>query len=112
MVKDVLEVVANLAAILTGIIAVLAYFHFIWGERTRRLALEHHLRQEALNSQDEGRRTAIHLMAYLSMTEAEVLRAGFQSKLVCSEPGVDDQGRANRLYFRYNSADVQRHPPF
>lgn len=112
MVKDVLELVANLAAILTGVIAALAYFHFIWGERTRRIELERHLRQEALSSQDEGRRTVIHLMAYLSMTEAEVLRAGFQSKLVCSEPGVDDQGRANRLYFRYDGADIRRPPPF
>lgn len=112
MMKDWLEIVANIAAILTAAIAVLAYFHFIWGERARRRALEDHLREEALLSQDEGRRTIIHLMAYLSMTEAEVLRAGFQSTLVRSEPGIDDQGRANRLYFRYVGEDLSRRRPF
>jgi len=112
MLKGSIEIMANLAATLTGGIAALAYFHFIWGERRRRVALERHLKSEALNSQDEGRRTTIHLMAYLSMTEAEVLRAGFQSKLVCSEPGVDDQGRANRLYFRYDGPGVRLTRPF
>ena len=110
--KDILEIVASLSAILTAAIAVLAYFHFVWGERTRRRALERHLREEAMLARDEGRRTIMHLMAHLSMTEAEVLHAGFQSKLVRAESGVDDQGRANRLYFRYDGADISRSRPF
>lgn len=106
--KDLLELIANLSAILTAAIAGLAYFHFVWGERARRRALERHLKEEAIRDRDEGRRTIVHLMAHLSMTEAEVLHAGFQSKLVRAEPGVDGQGRANRLYFRYDGDDLPR----
>lgn len=45
-------------------------------------------------------------MANLAMTEAEVLHAGFQSKKITVVPGVDDQGRAVRLYFKYCGKDL------
>jgi hypothetical protein len=106
MFGDVLEIFANLAAVLTGGVAVVAYGRFVFAQRQRRRALEDHLREEKLMGVDEGRRTMMHLMAYLSMTETEVLQAGFSSKHVTAVRGIDEQGRASRLYFEYCGSDI------
>jgi hypothetical protein len=95
-----LEIAANWAAILTAVVATVAYARFVFGQLRRQWALEKHLRDERAEGEDQGRRTVVHLMANLGMTEAEVLRAGFDSKKVRAVPGVDDQGRAIRLYFQ------------
>ena len=104
--QGVLEIVANLAAILTAGVAVWAYGQFRWSQRARRLALEAHLKSEKLMSRDAGKRTVPHLMAYLGMTEAEVLHAAFASEKVMCSPGMDEQGRANRLYFEYDDDEL------
>ena len=101
----ILETIANISAILTAAVASLAYTRFLWGQRRRRRALEAHLREEAINDNDEGKRSVLHLMAHLAMTEAEVLQAGYQSKTVRAVPGRDDQGRAARIYFQYVQSD-------
>lgn len=106
MYESTLGVAADWAAILTAIVAVWAYGRFLWFQRRRRKALETYLRDEKLMAVDEARRTIMHLMANLSMTEPEVLQAGFQSELVTAKPGVDEEGRAVRLYFEYTGADV------
>jgi hypothetical protein len=97
---------ADVAAILIAIVAVWAYGRFLWSQRRRRTALEHYLREEKLMGVDEGRRTIMHLMANLSMTEADVLQAGSQSDLVMTAPGVDEEGRAVRLYFEHAGSDL------
>ena len=102
---DVLTVVANLAAILTAIVATIAYGKFLLAQRRRRRALEDYLREDKCMG-DLQRHTVMHLMAHLSMTEAEVLQAGFQSTKVRAVPGTDDQGRADRIYFEYCGADL------
>lgn len=101
-----LETAANWAAILTALVASIAYLGFVCSQRRRRDALERHLREEKQGGQDRGRRTVMHLMANLAMTEAEVLQAGFQSKKITVVAGVDDQGRAVRLYFEYCGKDL------
>ena len=101
-----LEIAANWAAILTALVATVAYLRFVGAQWQRRYALEAYLREEKRSRHDDGRRTVIHLMANLAMTEAEVLHAGFQSNRVSAVPGVDDQGRAVRLYFEYCGGDV------
>ena len=103
---DMLEITANWAAILTAVVATLAYVHFVGQQWRRRLALEAYLREEKQNAHGSGRRTVMHLMANLAMTEAEVLQAGFQSGKIEVVPGIDDQGRAVRLYFQYSGEDV------
>ena len=103
---NILEIAANWAAIITAGVATVAYFRFIGAQRVRRRALETHLRGEKLSGHDNGRRTLMHLMANLAMTEAEVLHAGFRSKKIEVIPGIDDQGRAVRLYFEYSGDDV------
>lgn len=106
MYKDILGVIADWAAILTAVVATLAYGRFWLAQCARKKALEDYLREEKLGANDEGRRTVMHLMASLSMTEAEVLHAGFQSKRVKAVPGTDDRGRAVLLYFTYIGSDV------
>ncbi len=101
-----LEIAANWAAILTALVATIAYGRFVCAQWTRRLVLEEHLREAKLAGQDLGRRTVMHLMANLAMTEAEVLQAGFQSKKITAASGADEQGRAVRLYFEYCGKDV------
>ena len=101
-----LDLAANLAAILTAIVAVLAYFQFAGAQWRRRRAMETYLREEKLADADRGRRTVLHLMANLSMTEAEVLHAGFQSSKIAAHPGNDEEGRAARIYFEYVGSDV------
>lgn len=104
--ESMLEIAANWAAVLTAVIATVVYVHFIGARWMRRRALENHLREEKLLSNDEGRRTVVHLMANLAMTEAEVLHAGFQSRKIKAIPGVDEQGRAVRIYFEYDGKDL------
>lgn len=104
--EGTLEIVANWAAILTALVATVAYWRFVCAQWSRRVALERHLREEKLAGQDLGKRTVMHLMANLAMTEAEVLHAGFQSKKITVASGVDEQGRAVRLYFEYCGKDL------
>lgn len=106
MYNNLLGIAANWASILTAIVATIAYGHYRLAQRARRLVLEAYLRSERQESRDEGRRTVMHLMANLAMTEAEVLQAGFQSSRVKAVPGIDDRGRAVLLYFEYDGADV------
>lgn len=101
-----LEIAANWAAILTALVAIIAYCRFFCAEWARRAALERHLKEEKLASQDQGQRTVMHLMANLAMTEAEVLHAGFQSKKITVASGTDEHGRTVRLYFEYCGKDV------
>lgn len=104
--ESALETVANWAAILTALVATIAYWRFVCTQWARRAALERHLREEKLASQDLGRRTVMHLMANLAMTEAEGLHDGFQSKMISVASGVDEQGRAVRLYFEFCGMDL------
>ena len=106
MYESLLGITADWAAILTAAVATLAYGRFVLAQHKRKKALERYLREEKLMGVDEARRTILHLMANLSMTEAEVLQAGFQSDLVYAVPGIDEQGRAVRLYFEYIGGDV------
>lgn len=103
---DSLTIVANWATILTAAIATAAYGRFVWGQRRRRKLLEAYLRDEKLSRRDEGRRSVIHLMANLAMTEAEILAAAFQSKIVATVPGIDENGKASRLLFEYDGHDM------
>lgn len=106
MYRDLLEILSDWAAILTAIVATVAYGRYWLAQHARRKALESYLKEEKLGAGDEGRRSVMHLMANLAMTEAEVLHAGFRSDRVKAVPGVDERGRAVLLYFEYDGADL------
>jgi hypothetical protein len=101
-----LEIIANWAAILTAALAVYAYGKFRCDRLTRMKKLERYLKDEKLMDIDEGKRTILHLIAQLAMTEAEILAAAFDSKIVRSSVGIDDKGRADTLFFEYDGTDI------
>ncbi|MGV7121529.1 hypothetical protein [Sphingopyxis sp. 550A] len=110
--KDVLDIIASWAAILTAAVASFGYGRFLLAQCARRKKLEDYLREEKLSSYDMGQRTVMHLMSNLSMTETEVLQAGFQSKKISSSPGQDERGRADRIFFEYSGNDISNSKKF
>jgi hypothetical protein len=103
--SDALEVLANIAAVVTASVALFAYLTYRFQQRSRRIRLEQHLQEEKERGWDQGQRTVTHLMAHLGMTEAEVLHAAFQSRMVRRATVIDDQGRADAMLFEYDSDD-------
>lgn len=110
--QNYLELAANWAAIFTALIAAFAYGKYIIDRRIKKSKLEQHLRHEKLMNHDEGKRTILHLMANLSMTEAEILSAAFTSQKVSSAVSTDDRGRASMLLFEYVGNDIDVKTPF
>ena len=103
---DILEVLASLSAIATAIIAAIAYGRYTWerGRKVRRL--EQYLRNEKEQDLDMGRRSILHLMAHLRMSESDLLDAAFRSKSVACVTPVNWQGRADALMFEYVGVDT------
>src|SRR4051794_16208046 len=93
----VLEVLANVAAVVTAGVAVFAYVNYRLEQRDKRIRLERHLKEEKEQGCDQGQRSITHLMAQLGMTEAEVLHAAFKSDLIRRRTVVDAEGYAGAL---------------
>lgn len=96
-----LGIAANWASITTAIVAVVAYGHFRHDRWSKMTALEKYLKTEKATRSDNGQRSVTHLMARLSMTEADVLGAAFRSKRIDSVLSPDEKGRANAILFQY-----------
>jgi hypothetical protein len=107
-----LEVLGNGSAVLTAIVAVLAYGQYQWRKYRQRQELEKYLRSQLAEPKnarahitgrlDSGARTITHLVAHLGMTEADILEAAFVSKRIARLTGVDaETGRAADLLLRY-----------
>lgn len=101
-----LGITASWAAILTAVVATVAYGRFLWAQNSQRWIVERHLRSEKQAALDSGQRTVLHLMARLSLTEAEVLSAAFRSNKISPVVGVNDEGRADTLLFEYSGEDL------
>ena len=99
-----IEVVANLASIVTGVIAVWAWLRFKSDDKSRLRKLEEYLKGEK-GAGDTGRRTALHLIGNLGMTEAQIFEAARSSKNIRMVVGQDDDGIANRIFFEYTTGD-------
>ncbi len=99
---DKLSVLSDWAAILTAAIALFAYGKYLCHQRSQTKALEDYLKAEKDHTGNKGQRTITHLMARLSMTEAEVVGASFRSKKIRSFIGTDDKGRADVLLFQHD----------
>lgn len=100
---------ANVAAIATAIVAVSVWLSFRGQRSKRRRALEGYLKEVKSAADGYDRRTVLHLMANLRMTEAHIFEAAFESNHVVTSPGQDHTGIANRIYFEYSSDDVGAH---
>jgi hypothetical protein len=99
---------ANLAAILTAVIAVFGYGKYQWDACTRRKKLETYLKCEKEKGNNQGQRSALHLMARLGLTEAEILHASFSSKHIARKVAKDPEtNRADALLFEYEDKKAQ-----
>jgi hypothetical protein len=106
-VESLLVVGADIAEIVTGIIAAIVGGRYLWLVRRRRLILETYLRRErrkdeASQRKGGGVRSVLHLMGYASMTEQEVLDAAFASRHIRSFTHDDPAtGRSDALLFQF-----------
>lgn len=78
--NDWLGLVANIAAILTALVAVVASAWFVMGRGPKRRRLEAYLKAERDNGQGKGQRSILHLIARVGLTEPEILQASFRSR--------------------------------
>ncbi|MDW9451712.1 hypothetical protein GOA58_29455 [Sinorhizobium meliloti] len=101
-----LGVFGNLAAILTGLVAVTAYGHFLWERRQKRLRLEDHLRDEA-GLAYSSQRTLLDLIAAPGMSEAEIIEAAARSKVIRRGVSADDGGQPIRIVLEYDTGDAE-----
>jgi hypothetical protein len=102
--KEYLETGANIASILTAIVAAFFFCQFQLRARDRRIKLEQYLKQDKANARPNftGKRTVIHLMGKLKLTEDEVFHACFQSDHIACKTAVDpDTHRATEILFEY-----------
>ena len=97
-----LEIAAHWAAILTGLIALVAGCKYGLERRAKRRKLECYLKNIKDQGTDKGQRTLLHLTARLAMTENDILQAAFSSKYIQSRVGTDPETkRANTLFLEY-----------
>src|SRR5262249_28234471 len=92
---------ANIASILTAVIAAGASIVYWASKRSRRIRLENYLKEKKEKSPDEPF-SVTRLMADLGMTEAEIFAASFTSRHIAR--GVrkdDDTGFAAEVLFQY-----------
>lgn len=104
-----IEISANVAQIATAVLAATAYGKFLCDRRKRRVALTNYLRDEKRNNSAIRQKSLLHLMAQLSMTEAEVLTAGFEAASageVTTRLKNDETGYAQKILFEYHGSEI------
>jgi hypothetical protein len=97
-----LDTIADLASILTAVVAAGAALWYWLCNWTKRKRLEEYLRQESLNNPSKHTHTVLHLMAQLGLTESEVFSASFASRHIVRRVRKDDDtGLAAHILFEY-----------
>ncbi len=95
-------ILANIAAVLTAVIAAVGYSAYRWDQFTKRKKLEKYLKDEKSDGKDRGQRSLLHLMANVGMTEAELIQASFRSDHIERKIAPDDKtGRADSLLLEW-----------
>jgi predicted LPLAT superfamily acyltransferase len=99
-----LALIANISAIATGLVAVVGYCWFLAERSRKRKVLEEYLRRASQNSKPgkRGQHSALHLIARLKLSEAEILQASFKSpRIKCRVAADPETGCADVLLFEY-----------
>lgn len=102
-----LDDVANIFAIATGLVAVAWFGVTVWDQRVKRLKLEKYLRDRRLVKKTY-QHSRLHLMAYVGLTEAEILHACLDNPLIKRIPIEDEKGIARDILFEYAGPEVKR----
>ena len=101
-----LRIGANIASILTSIIAAGASVLFWANKRSNRTRLENYLKAKKEKAPDELF-SATRLMADLGMTEAEIFAASFASRHITrGVPKDHDTGFAAEVLFQYREESL------
>jgi hypothetical protein len=100
-----LEISAQIAEIGTAVVAIVGGGSYAINLVRKRIALENYLRKQKqekpLGRDDHGRRTIKHLVAYLKMSDEEVLKAAFRSKKIDPKPLIKGH-MVEDIYLEYN----------
>jgi len=97
-----LEMAANIAEVMTAIVAVGAYIHYRREQTRKREKLEQYLKAERAANPNKHTHTILHVMAEVALTNDEVLRASFQSSHIEHVIHSDrDTGLADDILLRY-----------
>ena len=75
-----LGLLANIAAIVTPLVAFAGSLWYLIERRGKRLRLEAYLKAERDKGKDKGQRSMLHLVARVGLTEKEILQASFRSR--------------------------------
>ena len=104
--QEWLAIASNVAQAATGLAAVSLWFKYVWAARRRKKRLEEYLAdQKQTDGKGQGlfplgRRTVVHLMGNLSMTETQIFEAAFSSTKIKTKLGTDEKtGRADTIFF-------------
>ncbi|MCB1521768.1 MAG: hypothetical protein KDJ37_14500 [Hyphomicrobiaceae bacterium] len=96
-----LDVIGNIAATATAIVASFGYLHYRYDQRRKRLKLESYLKTRK-QSEKTWQHSILHLTAKLSMSEAEILNASFASPNIRRLIAMDNEtGLASQLLLEY-----------
>lgn len=96
-----LSAAANIASIVTAVIAAWAGITYLYRRRQKRLRLENYLKTRTADT--NGLIRVIELAAELGMTEAEVIDAAFRSSHVALFPSANMIGSTPSLLLRYSA---------
>jgi len=103
--KDLLEILANIAAILTALVATVAAIYYGWDRKNKRLKLENYLSAAKLKNPDRHTHTTLHLMAQLGLTESEILNASYASRHIIRKEHVNkDTSLTDQILFEYQES--------
>ena len=78
--NDWLGFLANIAAIVTALVALIGSAWYIVERGGKRRRLEEYLKAERDAGKDKGQRSILHLVARVGLTEQEIMQASFRSK--------------------------------
>jgi hypothetical protein len=101
--KEVLEIIANIAAILTAVLASWFWIYYQYDLYKKRVRVINYLREEQ-NKGDQGQRSIRNIMAGEGLTEADVYTAVFSTsgrqKISCHKKSGPDK-LTRELLFSY-----------
>jgi hypothetical protein len=103
-----LQALADLASIITAVIAAGAAVWYFRQRRQKTLSLENYLKVET--GGNETRRTVTHLAAVLGMTEADVIDAAIRSRHIERSATPPMMGAPSMLLFRYSNKRQGKSP--
>lgn len=101
--KDAVNIVADVCAILTALVAVWFFIRVKRGESDKLAKVENYLKAErySSNSDDKGQRSILNIIAKIGLSEQEILKASFQSKHIRRLLKPDKDGYAAAILLWY-----------